>query len=328
MDGRPEPTGALRRIRRRYHRTGRVKGGNLPNELFRLTGDPAVLNEGDAWPRMSPGDVVSDIVLGRGVWPAAERHVRQVTFRNVAFSKRMSRLTFTECTFEKCLFIGTRFREIEFHHCDFFDCNFWKARFTKVYLDPNRIILGKKFREMAANAGISVFQALVANFADEQQADFHMSADIQFRRWKRYQIWNDLRRQQSRRPNAKGKWLKWLSNMAYATGKWLKSVVYELIAGFGYRPGRLFITTVALFFAVACVNHFFIGDRLTVNGMAVSHMSFVDSIFYTFSILTVLGFSSIVPADSFAKLLTVFEALAAIGWLGILTSVFVKRFVR
>ena len=86
-------------------------------------------------------------------------------------------------------------------------------------------------------------------------------------------------------------------------------------------------STLALFLAVACVNHLLIGNRLLVKDALVADPSFIDSIFYTFSMLTVLGFSFIVPADEWAKLLTVFEVLGAIGWLGVLTSVFVKRYV-
>jgi hypothetical protein len=59
-----------------------------------------------------------------------------------------------------------------------------------------------------------------------------------------------------------------------------------------------------------------------------AHASFVDSVFYTFSVLTVLGFSSVTPSSDGAKILTVLEALASIGWLGIFTAVLVKRFLR
>jgi hypothetical protein len=85
--------------------------------------------------------------------------------------------------------------------------------------------------------------------------------------------------------------------------------------------------TFVLFLVAATFNHFLISHRLSVHGNLVTDPSFIDSVFYTFSMLTVLGFSSIFPADEWAKLLTVLEVVGAIGWLGILTSVFVKRYV-
>lgn len=283
--------------------------------LFRLDGTPEIIGPNDPMPPMSRDDVVRNVVFKNGGWAVSPGSIQKVSFRNVAFSKAaISRITFTDCNFEDCLFLGTEFSEIEFHGCHFLNCNFWKARFRQVYLDPNCIALGARFKVEAANAGISTFQALLANFADERQDEYFMRADIRFRRWKRYQIWFDLRRDR----------IRWHT----ATWRWLSSTAYEGLAGFGYRPGRFFLATIVLFLAVACLNHWLIGGAVEVNGQRVPHTSFLDTVFYTFSILTVLGFSSIVPVSGVAKLLSVFEALAAIGWLGILTSVLVKRFLR
>ena len=280
-------------------------------DLFRLDGTPATFGPG-AQPPMSPGDVVSNTVFDQRRWePPPHRRLRNVTFRNVAFSKAMLvRVTFIDCTFEDCLFVGTRFSEVEFHGCKFVDCNMWKARFRQVYLDPDTIRFDHRFKVEAANTGISVFQALLTNFADERQDQFYMRADIRFRRWKRYQIWSDVRRKRISR--AAGLW------------SWLCSITYEVLAGFGYRPLRFLWSTVVLFLGFALLNHRFINDAVQING--APPVSFVDTIFYTFSILT--GFSSVVPVTDIAKLLTVMEALAAIGWLGIFTSILVKRFLR
>jgi hypothetical protein len=44
--------------------------------------------------------------------------------------------------------------------------------------------------------------------------------------------------------------------------------------------------------------------------------------------MTALGFSYITPATTLGKLTSVGEALIGIGWLGVFTSVLVKRFLR
>ena len=249
-------------------------------------------------------------------WQAPPRRkIREVTFKNVAFSSsKLLKVTFTDCHFEDCLFLGTRFQEVEFHTCKFINCNFWKARFQQVYLDPATIKLDHRFKVEAPNTGILLFQALLSNFAEERQDTFYMQADILFRRWKRYQVLSDVRRKRIGR----------LRGIV----RWLKSIVYDWAVGFGYGPWRFFGTTVVLFLAFSYLNYLVIGDAVKIDGSPVLQVSEVDAVFYTFSIMTVLGFSSIVPTSDCAKLLTVMEALLAIGWLGIFTSVLVKRFLR
>jgi hypothetical protein len=286
----------------------------LLSNLFRLDGTPAVVAPNSAMPSMSPDNVVLNIVFQPGGWKTTS-NLRKVTFRGVAFSKvTVSQVTFNDCRFEDCLFLGTQFNEVEFHGCSFVDCNFWKARFTQVYLDPDCIKLDRRFKIEAANIGISVFQALLSNFANERQDQFYMTADMHFRRWKRYQIWYDFRR-------------KRLTRTA-ALWRWSSSIIYERLAGFGYRPMRFFCATMVLFLAVSCMNYWLIGNAVEIGNVRAYYASFVDVVFYTFSIMTVLGFSSIIPVTDGAKILTVFETLAVIGWLGMFTSILVKRFLR
>ncbi len=216
--------------------------------------------------------------------------------------------------FEDCLFIGTQFEGVEFHGCDFVNCNFWKSQFKGVYLDPAKIKFAKRFEVEASNVGISVFQALLENFAAERQDEFYMTADILFRRWKRYQISADIRRERI------GKWnAGWL---------WIANKTFDTFARYGYSPVRFLLTTLFLFLIISTLNYFVIGGHVRVNNEIMSHASFVDVMFYTFSVLTVLGFSSIVPESDFAKILTVLQALLAVGWLGIFTSILVKRVMR
>jgi Pentapeptide repeats (9 copies)/Ion channel len=265
---------------------------------------------------MSPNDVVSNVVFDPSFWVTPpKRKIRGVRFQNTSFSKAiLSEVTFTDCGFEDCLFLGTQFREVEFHSCHFVNCNFWKASFRQVYLDPETIKLADRFKVEAANTGISVFQALLGNFAEERQDKFYMQADMSFRRWKRYQIWFDLRRKRIRKLPA-----YW---------QWASSITYEVVAGFGYRPSRFFVATVIAFLAISLLNYCVLGNAVEIDGKPVDHASFVDTVFYSFSVLTVLGFSTITPLSEFAKLLTVAEALLSIGWLGMFTSILVKRFLR
>jgi hypothetical protein len=291
----------------------------LLSNLFRLDGTPTILATG-AMPSMSPGDTVASVVFPPGAWVPPVRKIKNVTFRNVAFSKTtISQVTFTDCRFEDCLFTGAHLNEVEFHGCDLVNCTLWKIRLTRVYLHPERVKLARKYSTEAANVGISVFQAMLSNFTEERQDFFFMLADIRFRRWKRYQIAHDLR--EEKKTTREASW------------EWICSITHEVLAGFGYRPLRFFMWTVVLFLAVSYMNYLLIGDTIQVaraGGVSdgPAHASFVDSVFYSFSVLTVLGFSSVTPSSDGAKILTVLEALASIGWLGIFTAVLVKRFLR
>lgn len=266
-------------------------------------------------PPMSPGDEVSNVLFRGKSWYEPRKQIKGVIFRNCSISNmELYQITFTQCTFEDCIFIASRFREVEFHKCNFTNCNMWKAKFEQCYLDPRTIRLDRRYRVDAANVGVSVYQALLSNYADERQDAFYADADIEFRRWKRYQLYWDIRKKHVDR--LPGEWGRF------------KSLIYDFLAGYGYKPVRLSIVTIIGFLAISVLNHFVIGGDLLVNGERPADTSLVDSIYYSFSVLTVLGFSSVVPDGAFAKLLTVFEALAAIGWLSIFTSVLVKRFLR
>jgi ion channel len=141
-----------------------------------------------------------------------------------------------------------------------------------------------------------------------------MEADIQFRRWKRWQLKYDLK-------NGKIDRLQWITRNT-------SSVVYELLTGFGYRPSRFIITTLLTFSIISFVNMAVLPGSLKQDGAVIKSITVPDAIFYTYSMLTALGFSTIVPDTGLAKLIAVSEALVGIGWLGLFTSLLVKRLIR
>src|SRR3546814_5133300 len=59
---------------------------SLLSNLFRLDGTPTILAAG-VMPSMSPGDTVANTVFPPGAWIPPTRRIKNVTFRNVAFSK-------------------------------------------------------------------------------------------------------------------------------------------------------------------------------------------------------------------------------------------------
>jgi Ion channel/Pentapeptide repeats (9 copies) len=285
------------------------------NNFFKLDGTPVSHEEGTAMPNMSPDDEVTNILFRGEKWGKPRTAIKSVTFKNVSISNmELFQITFTNCTFEDCIFKGSFFHEVEFHKCKFVNCNMWKAKFEKCYLDPATIFLDSRYRVDASNVGVTMYQALLANYANERQDAFYAQADIEFRRWKRYQLSYEIRKK----------------NVDVVPGHWrrFKNFIFDLLAGYGYKPFRFFIVTVIGFLAISAFNHCVIGNDLLINNERPPSASLINSIYYSFSVLTVLGFSTVVPDGTFAKLLTVFEALAAIGWLSIFTSILVKRLLR
>jgi len=141
-----------------------------------------------------------------------------------------------------------------------------------------------------------------------------MNADIELRRWKRWQLKYD---------KSIGK----IGKIDLAI-KYSFSVIYEWLTGFGYKPWRFAFSTIILFTVSSIINMNVLPNTIRYNGNIISDISFLDSIFYTYSMMTALGFSTIVPETGLAKILAVSQALVGIGWLGIFTSLLVKRFIK
>ena len=83
-------------------------------------------------------------------------------------------------------------------------------------------ILINGIRAEAANVGVSAYQSLLPNYADERQDAFYAIADIQFRRWKRYQLVWEIK--EKRVGRLQGEWGR------------LWSLFYECVAAYGYGP--------------------------------------------------------------------------------------------
>lgn len=247
------------------------------------------------------------------IWPLGV--LRKKHFTNVSLAKTIfRRTTFTECSFEDCLFIGSTFDNVEFHRCRFINCNFYKSTFEGVYLDPATIYLDRSYRKTAANVGLALYRALYEDASKMRQSDYAIKADIEFRRWKRWQLGYD----------AKSKKISFLQRVTQHAF----SLTYEWIAGFGYKPSQFIFATICLFTTVSIINSWALSGALLQDGKIVKILTLPDGIYFTYSMLTALGFSTITPTTSFAKMVAVFEALFGIGWLGIFTSLLVKKFIK
>lgn len=285
------------------------------SNFFRLNAPFEKMAENDIQEHLKVSRDLRSALYEPDQWLSDPKRLKGIFFSNVSLSKtEFSEVTFTECHFEDCLFIGAKFIHVEFHRCNFVNCNFYKASFDGCYIDPRSLSFDKKYHKSAANLGVDIYQGLYDNSVRSGQVDFARFADFEFRRWKRWQLAFD------RKIGKIDGWDRWT--------KYAASLLYECVAGFGYKPLRFVLTTILLFTAVSCFNKYALSSALLVDGAKLTHLGWSDAVFYTYSTMTVLGFSTILPATSAAKLLAVTEALMGVGWLGIFTALLVKRFVR
>jgi hypothetical protein len=286
------------------------------SNFFQLNGQFRRFDEAELVSHFRESLDLRSVLYGPDNWPNSSlRRLKSATFENVSLSKTtFKECTFINCKFTDCLFIGSIFESVEFHRCTFINCNFYKSAFESCYIDPRTISFDRKYRHSAANVGVSLYHELYENAARSRQPDFLMFADIEFRRWKRWQLEYDQKTSK----------ISVVERYAKAVSSW----IYEVLTGFGYRPLRFIIITIVFFNLLSLINMGILPETLKQDGEVVHTIDTADAVFYTYSMLTALGFSTIVPVTGLGKIMAVAQALLGIGWLGLFTSLLVKRFIR
>lgn len=233
-------------------------------------------------------------------------------FTNVSFSKKELRgVEFKRCGFIDCLFIGTHFNECDFHDCTFEGCNLYKARFTACYIDP------VAFEHTCdpsrhSNVGVGLFQQLMQNSANTQQPDFSHSAQYLFRKWQRYQYWREFKN--------KERTLKSLMS------KWVPSLLYDHLAGYGIRLFPFVRLTVLLLAALTAANYWaWARYNFGADPAATSSASWLTSFYYTIATMTSLGLNDPGPHSTIGMLASGAQAMLGVIWFSLLASIIVKR---
>jgi hypothetical protein len=287
------------------------------NDFFKLNEPYERFGEDQLVQHFKTANDIKDVLYQPDVWPnfKALRKVKGKKFTNVSFSKtQIEKITFHNCEFKDCLFIGTQFVEVHFIDCKFTDCNFYKATIEKCYWNPTSVSYSKGYKKTHANLGVILFQSLMKNADTMDQPEWFRLADMEFLRWKRAQLKFDVNEKKI------GKLEYWK--------KYLMDILYERILGYGYRPLYFILVTISGFLFVSAFNFYALDSKLKIDGEVVPLATFWDGIFYTFSIMTLLGFSTITPVTACAKIITVIEAFFSVIWLAVMTSTITKRLFR
>jgi ion channel/pentapeptide repeat protein len=248
--------------------------------------------------------------------PIQETGFKDIEFENVRLSRAtFERVTFTRCVFRDCLFVGAKFVSCEFHNCRFENCNTYKFSLKDVYIDPRSFKLDRSYRTTASNIGVYLFQELYRNASETYQTYFASFADVERRRWRRYQLRYEVKHSRGSR---------WATSWRITS-----DVIFDVTAKYGYGPMRFFLLSLLVFMLIAVV-----GERLWGNmgmmrsGVEVTNVTFADALYYCMLLMTTLGFSDLVPTSETGKAFTVVCALFGISWTGLFTAVLVRRLIR
>lgn len=245
------------------------------------------------------------------------------TFRKVKFNQsNFSQSTFKRCKFEDCLFVGCAFSEVEFHDTYFYDCNFYKSRFHDVYIDIRLVHFDKNYQTTHSNVMLGFYQEIFKNYSEAHQWKFILYADIQRRRWDRFQSEYEIRNWKLKK---KFKLIE-LLNILKKCGSWLGNWISDVLMSFGYSPFKFIIWTSSLLTAIsAMILHYW--DVFGFKDLG-RPPEFSDALFYVSTIWSTLGYSSLVPSTATGSYVSSFLGLAGLAWTGLFIATLIRRFVR
>lgn len=243
---------------------------------------------------------------------SGHQRVRGIRFCNVSFSRtEVTGFEFTDCIFERCLFLSTTFSDCRFTSCSFVDCNPYRLEFDGCYVDPasfENCILNRQY----SNIGIYLFQELLRNSRQQAQPDFSDEAQYLFRRWQRYQLWQELR--------GPREWFsKWQTCQRLA-----RLQAFELISGSGVRLGKLINFAFITLLLFTMINWLFaIQFGLTQNGHVVK--SLIDAFYFSTVVTTTLGFGDITPTTASGRFAVSIEAIVGFVLFALVTSTMYRK---
>lgn len=245
--------------------------------------------------------------------PPQKWMIRGKSFKNISFSKTLlSYLEFTDCTFNECLFVGSIVSDCRFNDCQFVNCNFFRAQFQNCFIDPS------SFARCLdpvnhANIGVGLYQELLQNSRQQAQPEFSNEAQYQFRRWKRFLGWHEVR-------TSNKSFLRTLPRRSSLLWAW----AYEKSTGSGTRFTNMAATSATILVALTVINYMFRDCfGLMIGNEPVK--SIPESFYFSTIVVTTLGFGDITPRTDLGRIVVSLQALLGFATFAVLVSMAFRR---
>ncbi len=254
-----------------------------------------------------------------------EKRVKQaedIHFKDMNFSHTtMQEISFRNCQFERCDFTRCRFTKMAFHNCSFTQCTFYKAEVDSTYVAPDSFM--NCFDENdETNIGVHFYRQLMKNFDQDDQPEWLIESEFQFKKWKRLNDLYKLRKAQKRDNPDKSeiKKLKRGLKLRY---------VWEKTTGYGRHFDKFIYSTLSLIVLFWAINYFFWNIfGISIGCATCSEGTWDSSLYFTIISLSNLGYGDIVPTESWGKVWASFQAMIGVTWFAILASMLYKKISR
>ena len=229
---------------------------------------------------------------------------------------------FTRCAVGLSVFQNAYLRDVRFRACDLHGCDFVRANLQRVRFDRTSLRFST-FTECEIDIGSFAGGleeerlgkwALARDVYKALRLNLNASGDDSGAGWAVYQECRMLRNDH----RAHGR-----------RGRWLGSLVLDLLWGYGQRPGRLFFFAL-LFCALCACGYFCFGIHqggLCTTGFSAKRPldHFFECLYFSFVTFTTVGYGDITPCGAPSRVLAAAEAFSGIFTMGLFVSSNVRK---
>jgi len=185
-------------------------------------------------------------------------------------------------------------------------------------------------KKLHTNIGVHLFDQILQNCKSQQLIEFSRVAEYQYWTWRRYRMWHKIFDGLSKKPkNTKPKINLTVPQRIQQIFSWIASGTHCIFLGYGLKPMRFVFWSLVIFFTLVTII-FYNQKEFGFQGSLVnsSKLSYLSIAYYTAVTASTLGYGDITPLSDFGMVLASAISILGLVWMGLLTSLIVKRFIR